>query len=199
MRYKTNIYLLFLVPFLLLTMYAEANDPTESNKKPLNIQFQYAGNLGLVSAGMGKPYFNDKLDLYFIYGYLPKNINGATVHTIALKTTYSPFITQISPKINLNYYTGMNALYSITRNTFLKYPDYFPDGYYNSNAFHMSFYLGLRAKFNTMNSAFEAVSFFTELGTIDYQIWSAFKTKNVGFSDIWNISFGLLFYINNEP
>ena len=178
---------------MVFPLQAMPNDSSELTKKPLNIQVQYAGNLGLISVGAGKSYFHDKLSFLIIYGYLPKIINGTNVHTFALKTSCKLAVTKVNSNLNMSYYTGITALYGIARNTYLDYPDYFPDGYYNANAIHASFFFGSRLNFNLIHLKLNTISFFTELGTLDYHIWCALKTKYIGFFDIWNLNVGIAF------
>ena len=181
---------------ILVVTRANANDTVDLKQKPLNIQLQYAGNVGLVSVGAGRYNPGDKLNFCFIYGYLPKIINKTAVHTLALKLSYRIAGTQISPIYNLKYYAGVTALYGISRNTYLNHPDHFPDGYYKTNAIHFSPHLGFQLNVNMKNPGLKRVFFFTELGTLDYKLWSALSTQYVNLFDIWNISLGFGFAFN---
>ncbi len=177
-------------------LYAKCCDTLEIEEKPHNIQLQYAGNYGLFSLGVGKSYLQDKLNAFLIYGYLPKGMHGVTVHTFALKSVYNIASSNLSDGAYLDYYKGLGVIYGITRNTYLKYPDYFPDGYYEfPNALHLSLFLGLKLNLGIISTMFNSISFFAELATLDYQHWSAVSTKYVSLTDIWNVSFGFVFTI----
>ncbi|MGD2033447.1 MAG: hypothetical protein PVF73_00205 [Bacteroidales bacterium] len=196
MNYKVKVYTLVLV--LLACIEGKATDSTEYTEKPFNIQIQYAGNLGLISVGAGKNYLRNALNLHFIYGYLPKAMNGSSVHTLAVKAAYTLGTTNLGSGLTLEYYPGLAVLYGITRNTYTRYPNYFPEGYYNSNAFHLSLFSGIRCTVHPANPNIPKISFFTELCTIENQIWSALHTKYIGFFDIWNISFGIIFNLGTR-
>jgi hypothetical protein len=60
--------------------------------------------------------------------------------------------------------------YSITKNTYLKYPDRFPKGYYQTNALHLNPLIGTRMSLHGKIGEESALSLFTELGTVDYKI-----------------------------
>ena len=181
-----------LLVLLWFSLPGYANDSTMVPKKPVNMQVQYAGNMGLVSVGAGKSYLYNKLNIYTIYGFLPKEINGASVHTLALKAAYTIAVAELSDNLLIDCYTGIAALYGITRNTYVRYPDYFPDGYYGTNALHATFFLGARFKLDLNHPRYKTISLFTELGTLDYYLWYAIKNKYIKLYDIWNLSFGAL-------
>jgi hypothetical protein len=183
--------LLLLVLILLIPSHSHGSDERKLKLNPIHFQLQYAGNIGLLSAGIGKSFLTDKVNCFLIYGYLPENIHGATVHTIALKTSCKFSNTTISPVFNLDYYAGALILYGITDNTYLVYPNYYPDDYYNSNAIHASFYIGTRLNKTLPCKKMQKISFFTELGTIDYQFWNAITNKTIGILEIWNFCFGI--------
>jgi hypothetical protein len=170
-----------------------AGDSVSINKRPLNIQLQYAGNLGLVSGGIGTTYLKDRLNVYLIYGYLPGSIHGVTVHSFAFKTYYEFAHTHLSNRLYLDYYIGLSVFYAFTKNTYLDYPDYYPDDYYSPNAIHATFYLGPKLNYKIHNSRLKAVSLYTEIGSLDYYLYYSFKTDYVSFWEIWNLSGGLVF------
>lgn len=190
LRESKYVLLCFLMQ---ISMQAICNDSLKAGGRPVNIQLQYAGNYGLFSVGIGKSYKSNKINVHLLYGYLPKSIGEVTVHTFALKSSFNFIDVKISPKNSLNYYTGIAVLYGITRNTYIRYPDYFPDGYYLTNAIHASLYLGMQLHLELLNLKVKAISFLTELGTLDHQLWAALSTRYVTFKDIWNVSLGIAF------
>lgn len=185
--------LVVLLMILLFPLCSFSADSSKFKIKPYQIQLQYAGNLGLFSVGAGKSFFNDKLNTFLIYGYLPKSIHGVTVHTIALKSSLRYANTELSPVFDLDFYTGALVLYGITNNTYLVYPDYFPDGYYITNAIHASIHIGARLNKIVPYENLQKISFYTELGTIDYQICNAITNNTIKIFDIWNLCFGVVF------
>jgi hypothetical protein len=158
------------------------------------IQAQYAGNLGLISVGYGRFFFNKKLTVGFCYGILPGFLNGSRVNTLALKPAihYKEF--NLSGK-KINCYLGISVNYAIASNTYLKYPDYYIEGYYKSNAIHFNPFAGAGISFPMHSRIFDNLILYSELGTIDYQIWYAIKNSEVSFAEIWNLGFGLTFQL----
>ena len=181
---------------VLTSVLTFAADSTTHTGNPHSLYLQYAGNTGLISFAAGRYIPDKRLNSHLVYGYLPASVNGVTVHTLALKVSCRIADTRVAPDLFLQYYIGLTTLYGVTRNTYLNYPDYFPDKYYASNAFHVSPYLGFHINALRKNSHQDKVFFFTELGAIDYKLWSAITTKYVGLSDILNISFGIGFTIH---
>ncbi len=174
------------------TLYAQPSDSVSIRKNPFHLQLQYAGNMGLGSIGIGKSFFNNNLTLTAIYGYLPKKISTVTVHTLALKTCV--YMVRFSPVTNFNIglYTGLNVMYGITENTFVKLPSHYPKAYYPPTALHASFFLGLNHNLSINKWKWTNLfSVFTEIGTMEYQIYNALRNKNVHFADIVNISAGI--------
>jgi hypothetical protein len=177
---------------LISSTYGNSSDTVSKHKNPTFAQVQYAGNMGLVSVGIGKSFFSERLSACLIYGYLPKNTNGADVHTVALKSYYSVIKKQINPKSALEGYLGASIIRGITKNTYLKYPSQFPKNYYPPNAYHLALFTG--AKHTSLiknNKLFEKIAAFIEFGTIDYELWYGIKTDYIGFFDLWNVSFGI--------
>jgi hypothetical protein len=169
----------------------------ETITAPYYAKMQYAGNMGLASVGLGKTYYKDKLTLDFNYGYLPKEVNGSRVHTLALKSAYQFREHQISV-FNIRYYAGISLNYAITDNTYLSYPDYFPSDYYNSNAIHLNPFLGIRLNLPEKKDTSGAIGIYVELGTVDYKIWYALANKEVKTNDIWNLCFGITTTLSNN-
>jgi len=157
------------------------------------LKVQYAGNMGLMSVGIGKELLNNKISTDLNYGYLPKFINGARVHTFGVKTAFLIkrfMLSGIQPSIHLG--AGIN--YAISANTYLRYPGYYPDDYYLPNAVHFSPFIRIAAGVPRTGKKFDKISFYTELATMEYEIYYAFLNKEVEFYEIWNICFGMTFH-----
>lgn len=189
---KTVSILLLAVSWL--PIFCNQSDSLKITANPLYVNSQFAGNLGLVSVGIGKSYFNNKLTVGFKYGYLPKFINGNKVHILALKTALH-FREYSTLGIRYGLYMGTSVNFSIASNTYLKYPDYYPEGYYMTNAIHLNPFMGVRFILPHDNGKFDNISVYTELGTVDYKIWYALKNKKISADEIWNLCFGIAFQL----
>lgn len=166
---------------------------TTRNTRPLYVNFQYAGNVGIASVGAGTAFFHQKMYIGFIYGYLPESVNDAVVHTIAIKTYYKFLPRNLSKKVSTFGYIGTNINYGITKNTYLKYPDYFPDDYYNTNAIHIAPFIGGKIDFSKSNSLLEKIGIYCELGTIDKYVADMVISKQVSVFDIFSLGTGISF------
>lgn len=177
-------------------IFASGNKDAKLTKNILNpdyLNFQYAGNLGLGSVGFGYISENEKHNFGASYGYLPSSVNGAEVHTVSAKGAFNFKKHKLSEKAFLNGYMGTNLLYSITNNTYLKFPGYFPSDYYFANAVHFAPFLGLKIGSRKNISKFSYI----ELGTLDYYLFNRIKYRRSKFSDSLNLCMGLTFPLND--
>lgn len=195
---KTNcIFLLVLLVLLGTTVSASG----KRNKKlvdkiiaPDYINLQYAGNLGLGSVGFGYISENEKHNFGASYGYLPSSINSVEVHTISAKGAFNFRKHKLSENAFVNGYLGTNLLYSITDNTYLKFPGYYPSDYYFANAVHFAPFLGLKVGSRKNISKFSYI----ELGTVDYYLVNQIKYRRSEFSDCLNVCMGITVPLNKS-
>ena len=194
MRNNNIIFFLFLV---LMNTNAEASG--KRNKKLLDkiiapdyINLQYAGNLGLGSIGFGYVSENEKHNFGVSYGYLPSSVNSVRVHTISGKGAFNFRRHKLSERTFVNGYVGTNLLYSVTNNTYLKFPGYYPTDYYFTNAVHFAPFLGLKVSSRKSTSRFSYV----ELGTLDYYLFNRIKYNRTRFIDCINLCMGLSIPLN---
>jgi hypothetical protein len=87
---------------------------------------------------------------------------------------------------------GTNLLYSITDNTYLKFPGYYPSDYYFANAVHFAPFLGLKIGSRKNISKFSYV----ELGTVDYYLINHIKYRRSEFTDCLNVCMGITVPLN---
>lgn len=184
--------LLLLLVFVSGNIFASGNKDTRLTKKifaPDYLNFQYAGNLGLGSVGIGYISKNEKHNFGLSYGYLPSSVNSVEVHTVSAKGAFNFKKHKLSEKAFLNGYVGTNLLYSITDNTYLKFPGYFPSDYYIANAIHLAPFLGIKIGSRKSITKFSYI----ELGTLDYYLLNRIKYRRSRFSDSLNLCMGLTF------
>ena len=189
--------LLLLLVFVSGNIFASGNKDTRLTKKifaPDNLNFQYAGNLGLGSVGIGYISKNEKHTFGLSYGYLPSSVNSVEVHTVSAKGAFNFKKHKLSEKAFLNGYVGTNLLYSITDNTYLKFPGYFPSDYYIANAIHFAPFLGIKIGSRKTITKFSYI----ELGTLDYYLLNRIKYRRSKFSDSLNLCMGLTFPLTSQ-
>jgi hypothetical protein len=193
---KRNTITLFAI--LVLTKVF-ANDTTSIKVKawyiPDYTKIQFAGNIGLFSAGFGYQFFNNQLHSELIYGYVPASVSKAKViHTITIKNTFSILNKEIKA-ITLSPITGFTSSLETGNNSFLKLPDKLPNGYYNTNAFHFTIFVGAKGhKDFSNNSAIKGVDLYFELGTVDTYLWYAIIAKEVKINQIFSSALGINLY-----
>jgi len=185
---------LLLISLSLASVTGKQADTVNATKKHLYYKTQYAGNLGLVSVGIGKE-FNHIFSMDLNYGYLPEFINGASVHTFAVKGAFLIKKFALSG-IHPSFHLGANINYAITQNTYLRYPSYYPKGYYFPNALHLCPFIRVGASLPWQNRKFDKIIIYSEIGTVEYEIYNAIRDRNVRFYEIWNICFGLTFHFS---
>lgn len=187
----TIITCLFLLILTKLALPSEEEN-THSIKPhiPFYGKLQYAGNIGMFSIGVGGIFLNNSLSLDINYGYLPKWINGVRVSTMAIKGAFHFFKKQLK-KIEVNSFAGLSLNYSITNNTFLMLPKHYPDGYYLPNAIHVCPFIGTGLAFIDCKTGLHGPGVYTEVGTVDYMVYYAFRNKSISLFEIWNLCFGI--------
>ena len=192
-------YIEFVIILVLISgnIFASGNkDKKLFNKivKPDYINLQYAGNLGLGSVGVGYISENKKHNIGLSYGYLPESVNSVEVHTLSAKGAFNFKKYKLSEKTFVNAYAGTNLLFSITENTYLKFPSYYPSDYYFANAVHLAPFLGLKVGSRKNRSKFSYI----ELGTLDYYLFNRLKYNRTKFIDCINLCMGLSIPLNKN-
>ncbi len=186
---KTTVSILMI---LLCLSPLEAHDTIKVRKQSYYAGVHFAGNTGLFSVHAGCKFFNKRLLVGAGYGYLPESVNGAEVHSILIKTSYSFSKGMVYKRAK--WYAGFNTIYGITDNTFLKLPSRYPDKYYAPNAIHFSPYLGLSMPLSFYKPMWaKKANFNIELGTLDSYLWYHILNSKIGFWDVCNLSYGIYY------
>lgn len=162
------------------------------NKKEIYLKTQCAGNIGLVSFGIGFYFFDNKITADLNYGVLPKFINGTRIQTFSTKPAYNFLKYNFSSGCGY-FYGGINFVYSIGHNIYSIPPNIYPQDYYKGNALRINPLIGLRFGLDLRSARVERLSFFTECGTVDYKIWYALKNSEISTFEIVNLCFGFVF------
>ena len=161
---------------------------------PDHAVIQFAGNIGLLSAGPGYSYAQDKVQTDILYGITPGFETKTSIHILTAKTAYHPF------KINLrnNYQleplrVGLGISYSVGHQFYTKWPARYPDGYYWwTTSFRLTPFLGasISRPVGNENSAIKRVQLYSEFGTHDLAVVSFINNKNFPLGRILNIAIG---------
>lgn len=187
------MFFILLAGILFLPVSASAQKNYTDYLRPDAVEIQYAGNYGLMSLGLGQMFYKDILTSYLVFGYLPKEVNGTEVKTLAVKNTVK--MKQFDfRKTNLMFYTGVSIIYYRTHNTYSRFPKYFPKSYYDfPTSLHAAPLIGTSFRRNTTKNGF---ALFSEFATLDYYLVDFFRNRSMNFFDLWNLSFGMVWYFD---
>ncbi len=174
--------------FIMIFHYQTLLSQSEENDTRVNIQI--AGNIGHVSLGWGSNNLFKQIMLDFHYGYYHHSKSKMQVHTLALKSSYQLWQFDQN-KYLLAGYVGATIAYSLVNNTFLRYPSYFPNSYYDfPNAIHLFPYFGVLNKIKAY-----PMGLYFEIGSADYLLIVAFRNKSIKPHQIFNLAVGVHFYL----
>ncbi|GAL85697.1 hypothetical protein MYP_2926 [Sporocytophaga myxococcoides] len=148
---------------------------------------QYAGNLGFLSGGLGYSLIKDKVRVGLFYGYVPKIFSTKAIHTIALKGTLNLFKSRAGQD---KLYIGTTFNMETGNNSFLKLPDKYPKGYYQTNAFHFTIFTGVKSYFAVQDRKLKGVEPYIECGTVDTYLYYCL-TEKLSLLKILSLSAGL--------
>lgn len=161
-------------------------------------KIQYAGSMGLISAGVGWDYGKKKqweTDLFL--GYLPR-FDGSSGHvTITLKENYIPWQLKIkTERWKFDPFTVSMYMNKIFGDEFWsREPDKYPDGYYGlatNLRFNLAFGQRIHFKIKPIGLS-EQVTLYYEFGTNDLYVISYVCNRYLKFTDIFNLSLGIKF------
>jgi len=169
---------------------------------PTHAIIQNAGNMGLISAGIGWSYGKYRQwETALLVGFIPKYHSTRPKITSTLKETYVPFRHYyrngwVSELLTCGLY--INTVYG--HEFWKSQPGRYPDGYYKmlSTRFRANVFLGQRiTKLIPYNKQklLKSVSLFYEVSTCDLYIRAMFQSNNVELQDILGLSLGLKFQL----
>jgi hypothetical protein len=166
---------------------------------PSTGHFQFAGFMGMFSAGAGYHYMNKRLNTSLLYGYVPQSYSTRSIHTLALKNTIaivngSRFL-KSSVTVQPVVYGGFTVNCEISRHSFFTLPDYYPKGYYHNQAVHLTFFTGIRTHIliGKEKRMVQAIEPFAEIGTLDTYLWY-YVSGGIHADDILRLALGVNFF-----
>lgn len=165
---------------------------------PTHAKLQYAGNMGLLSVGIGWEYGKHKQwETEILFGYLPKYESDRHKFTFTLKENYIPWRLRLKEK-PVSIEPLLCGLYfnSIFGDEFwIKEPDRYPSGYYGfSSRIRINIFLGQAVTLYLPERKHwtpRHISLFYEVSSCDLYIISAFTNKYLRPRDYLCLSLGL--------
>ena len=176
---------------------------------PTHFVLQNAGNMGVVSLGIGWSYGKHrKWETDLLFGYIPKHQSTRGKLTTTLKGNFIPWDICLNPKADQQA-KGRWSFQPLTTSLYLNtvyghefwksQPGRYPDKYYEfiSSKFRLNLALGQRLMFNIPDAKrrrHSRICVFYEVGTCDLEIRSLFQDGSVPLKDILGLSLGVKFY-----
>ncbi len=197
---KIKIYISVLVVFILFStsLFSQEIKKDTINKwyKPTHCRLQYAGNIGMLSAGPSWSLFKKNLELTYSIGYSPEFATGSNIFTTSFKCYYTP-------KLNINIKDKVIikpiSIGSVVSHTFgeeysrYQNTDMYPVDYYWWKTPYMNalvYEAQIHSKINGKN--IKGVSLYFEVSLWDLYLFSLYDNSNITYLNLWDIStFGI--------
>lgn len=164
---------------------------------PRRVVTQYAGGIGLFSAGLGWMYGkNNSWETDFLLGYVPPYTTGRGKLTITARETYVPFDIKVYGDVNFQPLAVAMYFNVITGHEFwMSEPVRYPHKYYGfSSSMRAGISVGQRLRLHIPEAKrriFREVIIYYDFNTCDLDIASFSTNRYVSLWDIINISLGL--------
>ena len=176
---------------------------------PTHMVIQNAGNMGIVSAGLGWSYGKrHQWECDLMLGYIPMHDSNRGKLTSTIKGNYMPWNICLNPNGDWNKKGRWNfeplsaSLYINTvygHEFWRSQPGRYPDKYYDfmSTKFRLNAAIGQRLTYvipQSKRQHHNRVTLFYEVGTCDLYVRSMFQTS-IPLKDILGLSIGAKFYM----
>lgn len=162
---------------------------------PRYIKGQFAGSIGMFSAGVGWNYGKGHWETDLLLGFIPKKTDRHAMATLTLKQNYLPWKINIDERFDfepLNCGLFLNTL--LDGDFWVKEPDRYPKGYYGfSTKVRIHVFMGERItyKFKRQDKFVKSISFFYELSTSDLYLINAINNSYLKPKDYLSLAFGI--------
>ncbi|MBK0402433.1 hypothetical protein I5M27_05515 [Adhaeribacter sp. BT258] len=180
--------------------YAQDSHTSDTDRKwyiPDHAVAQFAGNIGLISAGVGYSYLHDKVQTDIMYGFVPAFESNTSIHILTAKTAWHPWSVDLEKGYLLEpLRLGTGISYSYGPQFFTSLPKRYPDKYYwwaSSLRFTPFIGTAISKKIGRDATMIKRVQLYGELGTTDLDVVSKFGNKHLPIWDILNLAFGTKF------
>jgi hypothetical protein len=165
---------------------------------PSQLVIQNAGNMGVVSAGVGWNYGKRRYwETQLLLGYIPEHQSNKNKMTITLKENFLPWHIRIGHLCSIEPFEASIYLNTVYGHEFWRsQPSRYPDGYYDflSTKFRFNAAIGQRVTWQMGSKgrhSGQSVSLFYEISSCDLYIRSKCLDSSVSLSDILGLSVGV--------
>lgn len=164
---------------------------------PTHFKLQYAGGMGMLSAGIGWDYGKrGQWETDLLFGFIAKHSSRRAKMTMTLKQNFIPWSVYLGKGFSLEPLTTGIYFNTVFGSEFWNHqPDRYPSGYYTfSTRIRTHVFIGQRWRFDIPHSRrnfFKSVSVFYELSSSDFYIITAARNHSLSPADYLRLSFGL--------
>lgn len=167
---------------------------------PTHIKGQFAGGMGLASAGIGWDYGRtNQWESEVFFGILPAKYADQTHITLSLRQLYIPWDITLSERFSLEPFTCGLYLNFISGDRFwVHQPSKYPGAHYYtfSSRIRLHTCIGQRVRWNLESkSSLKSISLYYELSANDLNIISKMTNRELRLSDIIFFSVGVRFQL----
>lgn len=190
------------------SQYSDSSDPSDSPEStnhrsfwqwfvPSQLVVQNAGNMGLVSAGIGWCYGRNKQwETHLLMGFVPKYKSLSAKPTITVKENFIPWRLRVNDNIVLEPLSCGLYLNTVVGSRFWSYlPSRYPNNYYwFSTRFRINVFMGERLTWHFCTGKKKrprAITAFYEWSTCDLYLFDYFGNRSVKLRDIIGFSLGV--------
>lgn len=158
---------------------------------------QYAGSIGLLSAGLGWHYGRgDHWETELLVGFLPKYKTETAKSNFTLKQRYVPWHCVLGSRWTVEPLTTGFFFNTISGDDFWKnQPDRYPKDYYGfSTKVRTNIFVGQRLRYNIPHSRrifLQAMSLYYEISTCDLYLISKITNRHYPWSKTLSLAIGL--------
>jgi hypothetical protein len=159
---------------------------------PDHARLQTGGYLGALIVGVGYTAFH-ALELDTYYGWVPSNLGGKNIHTIALRVSGHLPGWCLTRQLRWTWlYFGIGGLHTFGRGFFVRSPDPFPPRYYPVTATRPFFGVGRELTLLTSPTApLTSHGVFAEANAQDqYAFEWLDNTSQIQPWEVWSLAFG---------
>lgn len=165
---------------------------------PTQIIMQYAGNMGMLSFGVGWNYGNRRqYETNLLFGYLPRFNSERAKTTMTIKQNYIPWRIGLGGDFNAEPLSCGIYFNTVFGHEFWgREPKRYPDKYYQflSTKVRVNIFVGQRITAvvpHNRRKFVKSVTAFYEVSTCDIYLRAMMQDGNVGLGDILGLSLGL--------
>lgn len=164
---------------------------------PSHSKIQFAGGMGLLSAGVGWDYGkNNQWETDVMLGYLPKYSTKTSKVTFTVKQNFIPWRKQLNKSFSIDPLAcGLYVNTILNGDFWVSEPDKYPNGYYSfSTKMRFNIFVGQRITIHIppeKRFLANSMSLFYEISSNDLYIVSAFTNGYLKPKDYLRLSFGI--------